>query len=1032
MNVDRLNRIIKHMQSGSLSTAKFQSGSLEEKEFGDINRFLQGVNLRTYGNHLLRGFGRIRGIGEDQEVRISSVPLSPPKSYFTITVGASATKANLHGTYFWLPHIESLNPAIDGYKTFTFDQAVLNVSGTTINKIGLLNANTPHDISARIIESINNDHFHGVTPFRLTATDDSGAAAAGAPHAIRFDFDKPGWPPLERGRNARWWHNKGAISRLLQITGSTNSRFRRYASEGVVLNRAYVEFNEYEWVIGQKSELVTKSPNHFNDQRVPVFPISEADVYSFTGSMDFTGGRYLARDGQQLIHPHPDIDPYVLPMLILSERENILFVFSSHIKDQTPGNNYVSDRKRPRITKIRLLQEALFCGAEHYNRCYAEWNGIERLNIRYNYEDIAEASLLAKAYVDRTNSPEWKHLMRDDTPFYQIDVQLPAAGTGADLGLNVQRMAGKVSSTINRIMGMNHPLTSSMPINARKGGPTQTRPNYPLGRVKLTTTGKGAFAGYGRQILTMSAVPASDSSNSNLYLQGSTAEMTIGHGNIHYNNPGHVTAATVAAGLNGKFLGLTSSDGTTMQYVFDTSVAVNASANKIGLSGVSYVKDIANRIKDTINNTATHAASAGTDPKISCTYAFSSLGSNDDTMRILCLHQDATGFAGNKPVFLSPSTNQKHLTVTNFVAPTLNIQQFSGKFGRVTGSIATLGSVAAMLRLEGKLNGEKQFQVVPGFAHVETFGQSTPESDDQDGKPYADKDGHLQVVIRYLSKSLNDPDLTRVTHAGIIHGSILNPFTSASNGRIDTGVSLMQIKAANQYDALAPNVVGSIYRPSALSSNILMHQSSLWPVHTASSGLLHRNQLMRCYRVSAGFSINGGFNQGTGRYDQFSSVVVSDQIDNAHNHEQDPFIDKPVFINDPKQFTLKHYVVGKSIVVNPTSSRGTFLAIAEGGGTAGAMDVTRLSHGIVDKSPFVDNHDAEIIYDMPLSHPRKTLTVGSGGTFQELLFSGTLSASLSMNSDLRLNHRFTTSGFVYGKTDTGRDSISFGGLDRDG
>ena len=154
-----------------------------------------------------------------------------------------------------------------------------------------------------------------------------------------------------------------------------------------------------------------------------------------------------------------------------------------------------------------------------------------------------------------------------------------------------------------------------------------------------------------------------------------------------------------------------------------------------------------------------------------------------------------------------------------------------------------------------------------------------------------------------------------------------------------------------------------------------------------------------------------------------------------------------MFINDPKQFTFKHYVVGKSVVMSATASyevlrdsvihpsrRYVYKIYGDiiSSGTVGAIDVTRPGHGLVTVTPFVDNHDAEIIYDMPLSHPRKAFTVGSGGTFQELLFSGTLSASLSMNNDLRLNHRFTTSGFVYGKTDTGRDSISFGGLDRDG
>ena len=130
--------------------------------------------------------------------------------------------------------------------------------------------------------------------------------------------------------------------------------------------------------------------------------------------------------------------------------------------------------------------------------------------------------------------------------------------------------------------------------------------------------------------------------------------------------PSASVPATVASNLNGTFLGLTASDNTRMQYSFDTTAGLNASANKIGLSGIKTIDDISSRIVSTINSTILHAASAGTDPKITAADSSTISTSNNDAHSI-SLIQNTRGHAGLTNIFITATST--YLTGSNFSIP---------------------------------------------------------------------------------------------------------------------------------------------------------------------------------------------------------------------------------------------------------------------------------------------------------------------------------------------------------------------------
>ena len=128
---------------------------------------------------------------------------------------------------------------------------------------------------------------------------------------------------------------------------------------------------------------------------------------------------------------------------------------------------------------------------------------------------------------------------------------------------------------------------------------------------------------------------------------------------------------------------------------------------------------------------------------------------------------------------------------------------------------------------------------------------------------------------------------------------------------------------------------------------------------------------------------------------------------------------------------ITFFCFSKDIVVSfKQVSFGKILNTTTG---SGPLDVTLPEHHIVLVRPFVERNVAEINYEKTPTHPRRTFAVGSGASFQELLFSGSLSGSMSLNPGLRIDHKFSTSGFSYHDgSEFGTDSISHGGLNRDG
>jgi len=134
---------------------------------------------------------------------------------------------------------------------------------------------------------------------------------------------------------------------------------------------------------------------------------------------------------------------------------------------------------------------------------------------------------------------------------------------------------------------------------------------------------------------------------------------------------------TVATNLNGKKLGLTASDGTKIEYIFDTAKTLNQTANKIGLSGITTIDDISDRIIATINDTSTHAASVGNDPKIAAADASGVAGDND--AHPISLTQDDVGHRGLRTVYFDASAT--YLTGTNFSGPKFGALHRSQSFG---------------------------------------------------------------------------------------------------------------------------------------------------------------------------------------------------------------------------------------------------------------------------------------------------------------------------------------------------------------
>lgn len=867
----RLQRIIRTMQSGSFSKAVFMTGSLEEFEFGDINRFLQGINLRSYDKHLLAGHGRIRAIAEDERVIIRTIPAKPPVPFIDLTVGEGATAANLHGIKLsmrdnQIKDYPNSSKYVDSGRrvTFTFNKAVANVSGSNLFDIGLNGAATPGAIADRIIESINNDAHHSHLPFRITATDMSPGVDNAAAQTIRFtqDISRKSSAPVTLLTGSGF----GKVdTRFLALTGAADPKmnyfkpitkmqtffgfkFPVFTILRPAQTRGYFVYPEFEEIAGQASFLVTKRSNYFSDRNTPIMPVTDEDIHIFTGSVNCgTTGEFLNGSGNNV----------KLVLYILTEKGNVKLFFTRDSRLYSPpvigsstalselGASFTSKNS---FSAKEFLLSTKFQGSQDFLRkCEAARDrvkGIGVSNIAFNHSKLKSGDLTnddrMAIHLERSlNSKEYKHV------------------AGANGGKEVVvRLKARTGNAVN------------------------------------------------------------DAKN---------------------------LAEAIKAGID-----------------------------------FAFPQDI-------------RTVRPASGPRV-------------------LLIRTGTNVENHYPILVSGT-----LPPTVDSGATLSLSALSAKFGRVTGSINTLGSVSAMLRLEGKLDGQIEGQVIPGFRHQYTFGQETLESGFQDGKPFTEKESSTIVkILNYMSKSMNDPSLPRVTDSGILRGNIINPFVSASNGRIETGASFLQFKQNTKYDTLSHIKIGSIPRNEGKSSSELQHSSSLWPVHSASSGLYFRDQQFSNVKVSAGFSIGaGGYQDGQNMHDMFSCGTVSSQVNLDRESGKDPFTEKTDFIIDNKQVSF-----GK--ILNTTTG-------------SGPLDVTLPEHHIVLVRPFVERNVAEINYEKTPTHPRKILPVGSGASFQELLFSGSLSGSMSLNPGLRIDHKFSTSGFSYHDgSEFGTDSISHGGLNRDG
>ena len=865
----RLQRIIRTMQSGSLSKAVFMTGSLEELEFGNINRFVQGVNIRTYDKHLFVGHGRIRAIAENDQVVIRTIPAKLPVPFIDLTVGADATAANLHGIKLTMRDNQvkdypSTSKYVDGGRkvTFTFNKAVTNVSGSNLFDIGLNGAATPGAIADRIIESINNDAYHSHLPFRVTATDMSPGVANALPQTIRFtqDISRKSSAPVTLLTGS----GTGRVNNtFLALTGAADPKmnyfkpitkmfrffgfkYRAFTSLRPAPTKGYFVYPEFEEIAGKASFLVTKRPNYFSDRNTPVMPVTDEDLHIFTGSINCgTTGEFLNGSGAN----------EKLVLYVLTEKINVKFFFT-----RTPilktreslAELGAALSNRSTFRPHDFLLDTKFQGSQtFYSNCIKarnRVNGIGLTNISFNHmhdslrgpKPLTDDDRMAIHLERSLDSAEYKHVSGGGVGNFEIVVRL----------------------------------------KARTGNAVNDAKNL---------------------------------------------------------------AEAIKAGID---------------FAFPKSIRTVRPANG---------------------------------PKV-------------------FLIRSGTNVESHYPILLSGSASP-----TTDSGATLSLSSLSARFGRVTGSINTLGSVSAMLRLEGKLDGQIEGQVIPGFRHQYTYGQETLESGFQDGKPFTEKESSTIVkILNYMSKSMNNPSLPRVTDSGILRGNIINPFVSASNGRIETGASFLQFKQNTRYDTLSHIKIGSIPRDKGRSSSVLQHISSLWPVHSASSGLYFRDQQFSNVKVSAGFSIGaGGYQDGQNMHDMFSCGTVSSQVNLDRKSGKDPFAEKTDFIIDDKQVSF-----GK--ILNTTTG-------------SGPIDVTLPDHQIVLVRPFVERNVAEINYEKTPTHPRRTLAVGSGASFQELLFSGSLSGSMSLNPGLRIDHKFSTSGFSYHDgSEFGTDSISHGGLNRDG